>query len=80
MLAAAAYNAGAHRVESWIEEFGDPRQPGTDMIDWMESIPFDETRNYVQRVMESLYIYRTRLSGTAGPMTLQNDLARGVRG
>jgi soluble lytic murein transglycosylase len=80
VLAAAAYNAGAHRVDHWIGEYGDPRLPGVDMIDWMESIPFSETRNYVQRVMEGLYVYRSRLSGKAGPMTIEADLARGVRG
>lgn len=80
VLAAAAYNAGASRVDQWIREFGDPRLHGTDMIDWMESIPFNETRNYVQRVMEALYVYRTRLNGSAGPMTISQDLARGVRG
>jgi soluble lytic murein transglycosylase len=79
VLAAAAYNAGASRVVSWIGEYGDPRLPGTDMIDWMESIPFSETRNYVQRVMEGLYVYRSRLAGQAGPMTIEADLARGVR-
>ncbi len=80
VLAAAAYNAGASRVGQWIREFGDPRLPGTDMIDWMELIPFAETRNYVQRVIEALYVYRTRLSGQAGPMTITGDLTRGVRG
>ena len=78
VLAAAAYNAGASRVDQWIGEYGDPRLPGTDMIDWIETIPFSETRNYVQRVMEGLYVYRTRLSGKAGPMTIEQDLARGV--
>ncbi|HSF96650.1 MAG TPA: lytic transglycosylase domain-containing protein [Thermohalobaculum sp.] len=80
VLAAAAYNAGAHRVQSWIGEYGDPRLPGVDMIDWMESIPFSETRNYVQRVLEALYVYRARITGTTGPMTIVADLARGVRG
>ncbi|MGR3715871.1 MAG: lytic transglycosylase domain-containing protein [Thermohalobaculum sp.] len=79
VLAAAAYNAGPNRVDAWIGAHGDPRLPGTDMIDWIETIPFGETRNYVQRVIEGLYVYRARLSGAAGPMTIEQDLARGVR-
>ncbi|MEM1164639.1 MAG: lytic transglycosylase domain-containing protein, partial [Pseudomonadota bacterium] len=79
VMAAAAYNAGAGRVDQWIDAYGDPRLGEIDMIDWMEQIPFNETRNYVQRVMEGLYVYRTRLSGTAGPMTIVQDLSRGVR-
>ncbi|ONG47319.1 transglycosylase [Pseudoroseomonas deserti] len=61
-MAAAAYNAGPRRVDDWIVTYGDPRLPpgagGVDMLDWMEQIPFTETRNYVQRVIENAVIYR----------------------
>lgn len=61
VLVAAAYNAGPSRPEAWIEELGDPRRGGVDIVDWIERIPFTETRNYVMRVTESLPIYRARL-------------------
>jgi len=61
VLAVAAYNAGPHRVTQWLKERGDPRNPDIDMIDWIERIPFAETRNYVQRVLEALHVYRLRL-------------------
>jgi soluble lytic murein transglycosylase len=59
VLAAAAYNAGAQRVEEWLVTYGDPRA-GVDLLDWMEQIPFQETRNYVQRVIENMAVYRAR--------------------
>jgi soluble lytic murein transglycosylase len=57
-LAAAAYNAGPHRVAQWLNENGDPRTGPIDMVDWIELIPVGETRNYVQRVTENVVIYR----------------------
>ncbi|KLK90205.1 lytic transglycosylase [Microvirga vignae] len=61
ILAFASYNAGGGNVKKWIDAYGDPRKPQVDMIDWVERIPFYETRNYVQRVMENLHVYRARL-------------------
>ncbi len=61
ILTFAAYNAGGKNVKDWIDAYGDPRKPGVDPVDWIERIPFSETRNYVQRVMENLQIYRIRL-------------------
>jgi soluble lytic murein transglycosylase len=58
----AGYNAGRGRVRDWIKAYGDPRDPKVDAVDWVERIPLSETRNYVQRVMENLLVYRVRLS------------------
>ena len=77
VLAAASYNAGPHRAAQWIERYGDPRAANVDVIDWIESIPFNETRNYVMRVTEALHVYRARLSGKAQTPRLTKDLARG---
>jgi soluble lytic murein transglycosylase len=63
-LAAAAYNAGPHRVAQWLIDNGDPRVGDASMIDWIEMIPFNETRNYVQRVLENVVVYQARRAGT----------------
>ncbi|WP_157961967.1 lytic transglycosylase domain-containing protein [Acuticoccus kandeliae] len=75
ILTFAAYNAGASRVAEWIERFGDPRDPRVDPIAWVEQIPYPETRNYVQRVMENIQVYREAL-GT-GRLAIEVDLQRG---
>ena len=74
VLAAAAYNAGPGRVSGWLATLGDPRRPGADTVAWIESIPFEETRNYVMRVLESLHVYRARLQGEAQPIRLASDI------
>ena len=61
-LAFAAYNAGPGRVAQWIAAHGDPRDGAVDLVDWIERIPFDETRDYVERVSENLGVYRQRFA------------------
>ncbi|MCB9942965.1 MAG: lytic transglycosylase domain-containing protein [Geminicoccaceae bacterium] len=66
-MVAAAYNAGPNRVRRWVEEFGDPRGMSEhDRIDWIEKIPFSETRNYVQRVVEGFRVYHRLLKEGGG--------------
>lgn len=68
ILTFAGYNAGRGRVRDWIKLRGDPRDPNVDAVDWVERIPFSETRNYVQRVIENLGVYRLRFgTGTSAP-------------
>ena len=77
IMTIAAYNAGGRRVGQWVAAHGDPRKPGVAPIDWIERIPFSETRNYVQRVLENLQVYRARLNGERHPIELAADFARG---
>ena len=64
IMSFVGYNAGRGRVQKWIAQYGDPRDAKVDAIDWVERIPFAETRNYVQRVMENLQVYRVRFGET----------------
>ncbi len=77
ILAAVSYNAGPHRAKQWIKTYGDPRSSQIDSIDWVEKIPFSETRNYVMRVMENMEVYRARLSNNSAPNRLEQDLTHG---
>lgn len=74
VLAAAAYNAGGGNAAKWIAAFGDPRAPNVDPILWVELIPFEETRNYVRRVLANYVVYRQRLGGA--PITITEALKR----
>ncbi|MCR6736353.1 MAG: lytic transglycosylase domain-containing protein [Afipia sp.] len=73
----AGYNAGRGSVRKWIERYGDPRDPKVDAVDWVEQIPFSETRNYVQRIMENLQVYRARFGG-GSKLLIEADLRRGA--
>ena len=75
VLTIAGYNAGPRRAQEWVERYGDPRGKSLDTaVDWIERIPYTETRNYVERVMENFEIYKMRLSGR---FDLAADLVKG---
>ena len=80
ILTLAAYNAGSSRVKRWIARYGDPRTNDIDPIDWIELIPFKETRNYVQRVMENIQVYEF-IENNFEPnfFSLDNNLIRGKK-
>ncbi len=78
VMAAAAYNAGPGRPTDWVTYCGDPRTSSVDPVDFVECIPFSETRNYVMRVLEATQVYRARLNNGAAPLTLSQDLKRGA--
>lgn len=76
VLIAVGYNAGPGRVNQWIESYGDPRDSNVDVVDWIETIPFQETQTYVMRVTESLPNYRARLTGETGAVRFTEELKR----
>ena len=80
VMAAAAYNAGPGRPPQWTATCGDPRSGGGDPLDFIECIPFSETRDYVMRVLEATQVYRARLDSGHAPLTLERDLRRGGYG
>jgi soluble lytic murein transglycosylase len=81
IMTAAAYNAGPGRPARWVGVYGDPRARSLDeVIDWVEMVPFSETRNYIQRVLENIQVYRARLNNDEAPLGLASDLVRGTPG
>ncbi len=76
VLTLAGYNAGPGRAREWIKEFGDPRDGKVDPIDWIHRIPFEETREYVQKVLSNIQVYRARLGEQATALRLNADLKR----
>lgn len=74
ILVSAGYNAGPGRPRRWLKERGDPRGNSERVVDWIEHIPFQETRNYTMRVSEALLPYRAQLKGKSQPLTLTQDL------
>ena len=78
LLTFVGYNAGPGRAQQWIKAYGDPRDPKVDPVDWAERIPIAETRNYVQRVMENMQVYRARFGG-GSKLVIEADIRRGGR-
>jgi soluble lytic murein transglycosylase len=76
VLTLSGYNAGPGRTRQWLREFGDPRQGNPDPLDWIHRIPFEETREYVQKVLANIQIYRARLGDEANALQLARDLKR----
>lgn len=78
IMAAAAYNAGPSRPSQWSQRYGDPRRMDVEgVVDWIEGIPFNETRNYVMRVLEGMHVYRQRLNGSPVPIRIEQDITAG---
>jgi soluble lytic murein transglycosylase len=77
ILTFAGYNAGRGRVRDWVKLYGDPRDPNVDAIDWVERIPLSETRNYVQRVIENLLVYRVRFESNGASVMSKSDQRSG---
>ena len=77
-MAAAAYNAGPGRPRQWAQRYGDPRfMDVEEAVDWVEGIPFNETRNYVMRVLEGMHVYRQRINGRPVPLQIEQDITAG---
>jgi soluble lytic murein transglycosylase len=76
IMSFAGYNAGRGRVQKWVAQYGDPRDANVDAIDWVERIPFAETRNYVQRVMENLQVYRVRFGESTAATSVPDRTTR----
>ena len=69
-LVAGGYNAGPGRSHRWMKRYGDPRSSKVDVVDWIEHVPFRETRNYIMRVTESYVVYKQRLSDDVQPVEI----------